>query len=879
MRKMCKNLVYWSFLLVALIVGSCKSDKVVDNEDLNQVEIKLSDIEATFNNVTFSASAKDAIALSYLCVANQQELSASDVFKQGKTSGTSEGRFTVSDLESETEYTLYVAARMETGFAGPTKVSFTTLENSGEPESPGHAGIRISELSESNFIWEVANGDEIDFSLSYITPTIAAENDIFEASKSGISEEEWVTSIITTYGYLTKPAFGAGKVTVLNYNECFPEDYVIPDADYSIYTLGCVGEYNTDDVSTWELKGVTRLDVRTKAFELQGNPEVDVKLSRKGYIFVEHELVPNADASYFATFFTKTSEIEEYRKMYDEKEGPGAGDVRLRDFVRMYNTYALGDNTQPEKRRIDVPYGDSETFYTRLALGFDRNYMAGEKLGESSDNTKELDPSVAAPVYTMETTDIGATNLTVRTNMSGNCARVYWRVDLAGAHDRYFESQESLNTLTWDLYNGGWVSFRENGTNANQDEEYQQDAFHYAVIPGREYEIVSVGLNYDGGFSTPVISGKFTSKEMSLGDYESPLELTFPSVNKVSVVANYFIPDDKMATADDQRMMYHRIFEVGDEVYEPIFEKGEDYLQEWMCQYSPAGYGECDFYNSNVWSIRNNDAQLGEKYNHRWTWAAMNPGTKYRYVYVTEDKEGVVSKVKIKEFTTANNDGGLNPSLSVEVDEESFLIDAMDEGKYGFSTRFVPNEDMTSFVYLYLSEYAIDSWGYDVNNEQDLQQGIYELLIAQGLQSVESSFIGNTPGVYEIGRDDVVYAAGFGYGASGIKSQLTYVKITTENGKLKSIEPMVKVDLPEDSNAAAAYGIKVPYAPQSIKSVSVKANSIKVPKLEIDKPLYHVGANSQTVADDNEEVASEDVVVEEPVSIKEFSRKVVTRQF
>ncbi len=873
---MFKNLVYWSFLLLTLI-SSCKTDKDVENGDVNQSLIKISDIEASFNNVTFSASAEDAVALSYLCTTSEKALSASDVFAQGKTTGTSEGRFNVSDLESETEYTLYVAARMETGFAGPQKASFTTLENSGEPESPAHAGIRISEVTEKNFIWEVANGDDIDFSLTYITPTIAAENDIFEASKSGISEDEWVTSIMTTYGYLTKPTHGAGEVMTFNYNESFPQDYVIPDADYSIYTLGCKGDFSTDDVTTWELKGVTRLDVRTKAYELEGNPEVDVKLSRKGYIFVEHELIPNADAYYFATFFTKTSEIDEYRKMYDDKEGPGAGDVRLRDFVRMYNTYALGDNTQPEKRRIDVPYGDDKTFYSRLALGFDRNYMAGEKLSESSDNVQAVDSTIAAPVYTIGTSEIGATNLTVNTTMGGNCARVYWRVDIAGKHDHYFEDESSLETLTWDLYNGGYVFFRENGSNTNHDEELTQDAFHYAVIPGEEYEIISIGLNYDGGFSKPMISGGFTSKNMSLGDYESPLELAFPSINKVSIIANYFIPDDKLATADDHRMFYHRIFEVGDSVYDPIFEKGDDYLQEWITKYQPSSYGECDFYNANVWSIRNNDTQLGTKYNHSWTWAAMNPGTSYRYLYASEDKEGVVSKVKIKEFTTANNDGGLNPSLSVEVDEESFLIDAVEPNKYGFSTKFVPNQDMTSFVYLYLSEFAIDSWGYDVNNEQDLQQGIYDLLVAQGLHAVESSSIGNSPGVYEIGRDDVVYAAGYGLGASGIKSQLSYVKITTENGKVKSIEPMVQVDLPGET-AAAAYGIKIPYAPQSVKSVSIKANSTKVPKLEIKNTLRYIGDTTSTT-EASEEVASEEAIVEEPVSIKDFSRKVVTRQF
>ena len=457
--------------------------------------------------------------------------------------------------------------------------------------------------------------------------------------------------------------------------------------------------------------------------------------------------------------------------------------------------------------------------------------------------------------------------------MSGNCYRVYWRVDEVGSHDHFFEDSESLTTLTWDLYNGGYVFIRDAKTNPNRDQEVQQDVFHFTIIPGREYEIISIGLNYDGGFSTPMISGKFTSKEMSLGDYESPLELTFPSVNKVSVSANYFIPESQLATADDHRMLYHRIIEVGDSLYEPLYEKGEDYMQEWISSYNPGMYGSCDFYNANVWPVRNNDSQLGSEYNHRWTWAAMTPGTNYRYLYVTEDKDGVISNLKVKEFSTANNDGGLNPSLDITVDEESFLIDELNPSFYGFSSMFTPNEDMTSFTYLYLSENVIESWGYDVDSKEGVEQGIYDLLLAQGLQSIESTKIGNTPGAHEIGKEDVVYVAGFGYGASGIESKLSYIKVITEGGKLKSLESMVQIDLPKE-NRAAASGIRIPYAPQSVKDLSTKANSAEVPALELNKPLKCIGEEAPAVIE-----ASEDATVEQPVSIKEFTRKVVTRQF
>ncbi len=733
------------------------------------LDIVISDVVANYNSVTFTVKAKDALAIAYTVLSQNSEISAQEVFEVGEAKGGEGGTYTYKGLSSESKYTLYVAAKSSKGNHGPKGYDFETEVNTGAASSTEAAGIRVDKVGTTSLIWEVANGDDVDFSLTMVQPTIIMENDIYEYSKEGVTAEEYITSFMTAEGngYLVRETKGAGATAMYNYEEIYSLYPMFANGRYTIYTLGCKGDY-ADLTSITPLE-ITELEVTTEAIARTGNPYVKVDLVNRDYIGLRHHLTPNADTKYWAKFFTQTSEMEEFEALYDRLEGDGAGRRRIKEYIQQADPYILEQSGE-----TDIPmslgWGFEGVRFSRLALGFDANLVAGDEYSESIATVREVGDTPPGE-YTMKIDSIGAGNFYLTTTLAPNCYRVFWRTIPKGAFDDILADDEQAMILAQALDREGNCEFRsrENGTedietNANHDVEYIRHSFIFDEAPDSDIQIVATSLNYDGVLSRPMIIADIHTLPRTLGDFEPALTISAESISKTNILIKYSVHDDAYET--DQRLFFHRFLDTAD----PIFDSNpsDDELREWLIA------TEGGIFNANLWTLVSTDSEDEDEYNYFFNWAGMTPGTEYKYFYCTENGKGEISKLKYVDTTTINNDGGANPEFTIDIKAEDIV--STEGGKYGAKGFITPHEDVVTYKYLFFGQKALESYRFDVNDPEELTEGLYILLESQGLQDIEPTACSS----YAFAPSEKVWLAVQGQGANGVQSKLSYVGFNSD---------------------------------------------------------------------------------------------------
>ncbi|MFR9510579.1 MAG: hypothetical protein SNI51_02730 [Rikenellaceae bacterium] len=768
-----------SLALMAFAAVSCTEDETSTDEPTPEpgeesVNITISNVVPTYNSVTFDVVAEDANAIAYIALEKGSSLTAQEVFDQGDAKGSTEGTFTYKGegLNAETDYTLFVAAKSVEGNVGPATYDFTTAVNTGAASSEQAAGIRIVSMGTTSLSWEVTNGSDIDFSLTMVQPTILMENYCYEAAKSGISEEDYIKGFVTNtdYAYLVGYTSGAETTAIYNYDEMYSTYPMYPDGNYTIYTLGCQGDYDNYDYVALEL---TKMEITTEAIERIGNPYVDVTLKSTGYIGMTHTLTPNADTKYWTKFFTQTAELVEYVEYYDALEGEGAGRAHLKEFVQQYDPYVLEQSGSTDIF-MDLDWGYDGIDFSRLALGFDANLMPGDDYDESIDQVLSVDDDSTPGEYNIAISDIGAGSLRMDTTLEPNCFRVYWKYITPGTYtNEMFASDAALSaSIAQTLDAGGWVHFRkaDDGqedftTNVNRDVQYVYNDFVWGEEPDIEYQILSVSLNYDGKFSIPLVSDTFAFNPRVMGDFEPAITVTTDSgdISKTNILVKYQVHDDYYV--DDQRIFFHRFLTGDDEIFTTY--PTDDSLREWMLLDNA--------YESNMWTLVSSDSTDEDPMSYYFNWAGMSTGTTYKYLYCTENGIGEVSNLKIATFITLNNDGGDNPEFTVAIDPESIIL-GEDGVEFAASGTVTPNTDVVEYKALFFEQSALESYYFDTTNEEELKYALYVMLEGEGMPYIEIANISITT----FDASGKVWLAAQGTGANGIESMLSFVEFSAD---------------------------------------------------------------------------------------------------
>lgn len=825
-------------MLVASLY-SCDDDKNVDNkpdvevpdpdkdpetpEEEDEVKITISDVAATYNSVTFTVVAEDANAIAYICrEAGSEELTAQEVFSMGEPKGVDNGTFTMRNLKSSTDYILCVALQGANGFKGPVTAEFTTEKNEGLPSSPEAAGIRVAQVSESSLIWEVANGSDVDFSLTMVQPSVTIENYCLEAAKDGLSTEEAIKDFMITYGYLCQAVMGGDKVQTVNYSELYSSAVLFPGANYTIFTLGCSGDYAAESsVVPLEL---SRLEVQTAERPRIGNPDVKVEFVEKGITFLRNRVTPNSDATYWGSLFTKKQELDEFRAYYDRKEGAGAGERRLKEYIQYYDGY-ITEQTSEYTYSTNVGFDQQGINFSNVAVGFDANLVAGDVYREAV--AQVLAPTGEDAVFSISIHDVGAGSFELSYELGGNCMHAYWKLVPAGSLDDTLEDEEAAIALARLLWDEGWALWRQNEPNDNQDVIFTGTETHFGEKQGTTFDVIATGLNYGGALTYPKKVATFTTLERTKGDFDPSLKIEVETVSKTNALLNY-ITDPNVIKETKERMLYHRLY-----VAEEIGDYSDESLYSWLMGGDAA--------NANIWTILDPDSSLDSPYSYSWNWAGLEPGTEYMYVWATENIYGEVSNVSTMRFTTLSNDGGDNPEFTITIDPEKITESA------GFPTKFTaeavvkPNADVVSFLHVFVEQYILEEQWFNINDPESLSQGLYSLLLANGIPSINQSSLYNNV----LARGGKVWMVAQGQGADGVQSKMSYVCFD-EDGNVDDqvdvdITKFIRTSAPKRNVEAPVADINVVEKRTPVHYYGSKISGIKEPKVRIPVPYTDAG--------------------------------------
>lgn len=785
-----------SLLMISAITSCTKDSTSSDNTNASVDGITISNVVPAYNSVTFDVVATDAIAIAYIAVESGTSLTAQEVFDSGEAKGSTEGTFTYQGdgLDAETDYILYVAAKKSTGNVGPASYAFTTSINTGAPTSDEAAGIRVVSVDQTSLSWEVTNGAAIDFSITMIQPTILMENDCYEAAKTGLSEEDYITNILISsdYSYLVGVTYDPSTSVTYNYGDIYTDYPLYPDANYTIYTVGCTGDYESFDITPLVF---TKLEVKTEAFERIGNPYVEVSLKAAYYTSIEHYITPNDDAKYWTKLFTQTSEINEYIAYFDDLYGDGAGKARLREYIQQVDPYVL-DQYGEDYLTLTLDWGYEGIEFSRFALGFDENLMPGDEYGESTDTVLEVDQDTADGSYTVELVDIGATNFTFKATLDPNCWRVYWAFVTPGS----YTEDDLTSALAQDLDYQGYCAYRladdftevlvdvdSNDLDAlaafvasNDTSVYEW--FTYGQNEDSTFQLVSTSMNYYGKLSTPVLSEIYTTKKVTTGDYEQALTVKAAEngVAKTSILINYDVDKDLYAVNDD-RVFYHLFLDSSDEFFDTYNtdEKIRDYLID----------GE----NGNLFPVLSQDYTDADPYSWYFTWSSMDSDTEYKYIYCSENGEGVISNLKTTILITANNDGGDDPQITINIDADDYTYSASDNTIMINNASVVPNNDVVQFESFFIDEATVlNSLSASEIEDPEMLSVLFYLYLADGygMPSNDTYYCGGT----SMGSTGRIWLIAQGYGANYVQSDICYVCYYVDaDGKLV-VEDQVNCD-------------------------------------------------------------------------------------
>ncbi len=777
------NFGKWALALaLATSVVSCDKAEPEPAPQPADDAIAITNVTPSYNSVTFDVDAKDALAVAYIALPKGETTTAEDIFENGDAKGSAQGTFTYKGLESETEYTLYVASKSATsGNKGPVAVDFSTLENQGEPATELAAGIRLEKVSSDNIVFEVTNGSEVDFSLVMVKPTVIMDNYAFEASKAGLSKVDAITGFMLEEGngFLSKQTTGAGAKATYNYADiCAVAVDLYPGANYTIYSLGCTGTF--DDPASIAAGDLTMVDVTTDAIARTGDPQVKVECVEAGYIMFKHKITPNASCKYWAKYFSKTEEFVEFRNHYDELEGEGAGDKRLLEYIMHSDPYVTGQSDEAVVS-LSLGFDMAGIKFSRLALAFDKNRVPSDRYEENIQELIEVDETIEKGKYDLNVENVGAGDMYIDAKLYENCARVYWRMVPAGALDSELNDYDAGVNLGRALWDAGWAE--PSGMDKKEGDVMDVNYLHYGEPADTEMDLIATSLNYDGGIDFPRKVATFKTLAYTRGDYEPAITLDLSNIGKTNINIKYIADPD--CIANDDRMLFHRMYAANNEVLT------ENPTIDDMYEYLTANGS----YESDMWTIVSNDSADVNPYEYTFNWSGLEADSEYVYYYMTLNGKGEFSELKEVRFSTLSNEGGANPYITLEVKPEDVKISEENSSVYGAKGSITPNFDVTAYKYIFIDENTLESWIGDDYTTEEMQLQMYTQLVAEGLPSVNPTTLEN---YYRTLTKDKLYLMAQGQGAAGVESPLSYIEIHSDGTVLDQVD----VDLSKFSSPA-----------------------------------------------------------------------------
>jgi len=498
-------------------------------------------------------------------------------------------------------------------------------------------GIKVTSNTEHNFVFECTPGSKVQSYRLDVYPLCRMYNYLFESVGKGVqATEEEVEDLIIEALYNSE---GAGAYTFSRStlgdsypnaefdwaNSKYSQSEIVPGAEYLIITIGCndEGGQNPADMKICHLK--------TPVQSVVGSPRVDIDVTT-GYRAVGIQYRPNEDCKYFYQFCGDAEPIDAFINTY--------GKPLYIDFMRHWIKAAEEAQVPQEELYYTVNFGytaDPKRMVTATSIGLDENKTPGEYVRQDF-HLKEIDQNAEKPECSLVVSRAGASMVDMNVEMKKNCVAMFYRIFSASDWAPYENGDEATMTaLAQALDQEGWGV---KNTNFAQEGSFKGTQFQYDLAPNTSYVVAYVGRNKYGQLSGVKHASFSTIARITdtPDASEADINITISDPGRTSLRLNY-------SYNQNTAVFYHQYIMTPDLL--------EDGNKAELIKYLLSA-------DSNVWPA---EATGGVE---SFTWTGLNPATEYTFAYLAEDRNGVLTDVKIVKANTEAIIAGPNPTMELD---------------------------------------------------------------------------------------------------------------------------------------------------------------------------------------------------------------------
>ena len=563
--------------------------------------------------------------------------------------------------------------------------------------TPDGVSVEVTELTETNFKFVCRPGENVASYRLDVYPLAVLYNYMLEEGGIDATPKK-VNEIVVSHlfnatgsgGYAIDQATIGEDFFEMEYdwaNSSLSQQKIVPGCQYII----AVGACYDDSASEASMTDLKLIYLETPKKPLVGNPYADIQV-RTTYVGAEVTNVPNADAKGVYYYCTDGTAIDEFEEMF--------GGRILRDFVR--HGYVPNDPVSADNKDglsyILGPWSnvDPNHVFTALAFACDANLTPADSYARRDFTLEEKPEDRAEAVLSYEVSEIlGASYLELDVTLGKECRNGY-HILLAmddysyGAYYRpareYIEGSEELRT---ELRNQiAQEGYGIHNRNFNFDMETEQPngsefktrwAEYASVNPDTEYVVAYCGQNAFNDYTEVFFSEPFRTKPRVTDrpqDCKANASLSFTDITPSG--ARFVVKYDPANTAN----VWFINIGMNDELPPYSIPGTGATNQDWVKWFFTSG--DHSMYMNQWWR-----EPSGEE---SFVYTGFDPLTTFKYAYVAEDLDGVVSEVKFVEYRTGGMEPGPDPTVEI--------VPTYNAENGTWSVMFNSVKDVQTFKYL-----------------------------------------------------------------------------------------------------------------------------------------------------------------------------------
>lgn len=557
--------------------------------------------------------------------------------------------------------------------------------------------MEVTELTETNFKFVCRPGKNVASYRIDVYPLAILYNYMLEEGGLGASAQE-VEQIIISHLFNTS---GSGGYSIdqgslgedyfeMEYdwvNTAYAQQKIKPGCQY-IIAVGACYDNSASEAALTDLK---LLYVETPQKSLVGDPFVDVAV-RTTYVGAEIRNVPNKDAAGVYFYCTDASAIDAYEDAF--------GTRLLRDFIR--HGYIPNDPVpanEPEKLTYQIgPWSnvDPNHVFTAIAFACDANLTPSRSYARQDFTLLEKPADREEAVLDYKISDVlGASYLELDVTLGKECRNGYHlilpmdhssydanyrpaREYIEGTDEMRIELRNKIAEAGYGIHNNNY-SFDAATQQPNGSEYHTRWPEYSGLMPDTEYVIAFCGQNAFNEYTEIFFSEPFRTKARVLDrpqDCKADASLTFTDITPSG--ARFVVKYDPANTAN----VWFINVGMNDQLPPYSVPSATDSREVWLEWFF--GAGEHSMYMNQWWR-----APSGEE---SFAYAGFDPRSTYKYAYVAEDLDGIVSEVMFAEYTTGGMEPGPNPVVEV--------VPTYNSENGTWSVMFNSISDVETFKYL-----------------------------------------------------------------------------------------------------------------------------------------------------------------------------------